>query len=73
MTALKRFVSLTLSLRVCLKAWIHAGILLKHKYSVIVGSASISDVMAQVKPTPPLSTDGLLPLPTASQLMAVAN
>lgn len=32
----------------CLKAWIHAGILLKHKYSVIVGSASISDVVAQV-------------------------
>lgn len=31
-----------------LKAWIHAGILLKHKYSVIVGSASISDVVAQV-------------------------
>lgn len=30
------------------KAWIHAGILLKHKYSVIVGSASISDVVAQV-------------------------
>lgn len=32
----------------CVKAWIHAGILLKHKYSVIVGSASISDVVAQV-------------------------
>lgn len=31
-----------------LKAWIHAGILLKHKYSLIVGSASISDVVAQV-------------------------
>ncbi|XP_067342092.1 ANKH inorganic pyrophosphate transport regulator a isoform X2 [Channa argus] len=29
-------------------AWIHAGILLKHKYSVIVGSASISDVLAQI-------------------------
>uniref|UniRef100_A0AAY5KZF6 ANKH inorganic pyrophosphate transport regulator a n=1 Tax=Esox lucius TaxID=8010 RepID=A0AAY5KZF6_ESOLU len=29
-------------------AWIHAGILLKHKYSVIVGSASISDVMTQI-------------------------
>ncbi|KAG7231177.1 hypothetical protein INR49_012008 [Caranx melampygus] len=29
-------------------AWIHAGILLKHKYSVIVGSASISDVVAQI-------------------------
>uniref|UniRef100_A0A674CD86 ANKH inorganic pyrophosphate transport regulator a n=1 Tax=Salmo trutta TaxID=8032 RepID=A0A674CD86_SALTR len=29
-------------------AWIHAGILLKHKYSVIVGSASISDVIAQI-------------------------
>ncbi|XP_041718036.1 progressive ankylosis protein homolog isoform X2 [Coregonus clupeaformis] len=28
-------------------AWIHAGILLKHKYSVIVGSASISDVITQ--------------------------
>lgn len=32
------------------QAWIHAGILLKHKYSVIVGSASISDVVAQVDP-----------------------
>uniref|UniRef100_A0A3B5Q769 ANKH inorganic pyrophosphate transport regulator a n=1 Tax=Xiphophorus maculatus TaxID=8083 RepID=A0A3B5Q769_XIPMA len=31
-----------------LQAWIHAGILLKHKYSVIVGSASISDVVAQI-------------------------
>ncbi len=30
------------------KAWIHAGILLKHKYSLLVGSASISDVVAQV-------------------------
>lgn len=30
------------------QAWIHAGILLKHKYSVIVGSASISDVVTQV-------------------------
>ncbi|XP_037550233.1 ANKH inorganic pyrophosphate transport regulator a [Nematolebias whitei] len=29
-------------------AWIHAGILLKHKYSVIVGSASISDVVVQI-------------------------
>uniref|UniRef100_A0A8C6WYR8 ANKH inorganic pyrophosphate transport regulator a n=1 Tax=Neogobius melanostomus TaxID=47308 RepID=A0A8C6WYR8_9GOBI len=29
-------------------AWIHAGILLKHKCSVIVGSASISDVVAQI-------------------------
>lgn len=29
-------------------AWIHAGILLKHKYSVIVGSASISDVVTQI-------------------------
>ncbi|XP_004081194.1 progressive ankylosis protein homolog [Oryzias latipes] len=29
-------------------AWIHAGILLKHKHSVIVGSASISDVVAQI-------------------------
>ncbi|CAG10235.1 unnamed protein product [Tetraodon nigroviridis] len=29
-------------------AWIHAGILLKHKYSLIVGSASISDVVAQI-------------------------
>uniref|UniRef100_A0A4W5P2K1 ANKH inorganic pyrophosphate transport regulator a n=1 Tax=Hucho hucho TaxID=62062 RepID=A0A4W5P2K1_9TELE len=29
-------------------AWIHAGILLKHKYSVIVGSASISDVITQI-------------------------
>uniref|UniRef100_A0A671K4S9 Progressive ankylosis protein homolog B-like n=1 Tax=Sinocyclocheilus anshuiensis TaxID=1608454 RepID=A0A671K4S9_9TELE len=29
-------------------AWIHAGILLKHKYSLLVGSASISDVVAQV-------------------------
>ncbi|XP_061569626.1 ANKH inorganic pyrophosphate transport regulator a [Cololabis saira] len=29
-------------------AWIHAGILLKHKYSVIVGTASISDVVAQI-------------------------
>lgn len=32
----------------CIQAWIHAGILLKHKFSVIVGSASISDVVAQV-------------------------
>lgn len=31
------------------KAWIHAGILLKHKYSLIVGSASVSDVVAQVR------------------------
>ncbi|TNM96526.1 hypothetical protein fugu_016187 [Takifugu bimaculatus] len=30
------------------KAWIHAGILLKHKYSLIVGSASVSDVVAQI-------------------------
>lgn len=29
-------------------AWIHAGILLKHKYSLLVGSASISDVIAQI-------------------------
>ncbi|XP_024230688.1 progressive ankylosis protein homolog isoform X1 [Oncorhynchus tshawytscha] len=29
-------------------SWIHAGILLKHKYSVIVGSASISDVITQI-------------------------
>ncbi|XP_053343547.1 ANKH inorganic pyrophosphate transport regulator a [Clarias gariepinus] len=29
-------------------AWIHAGILLKHKYSMLVGSASISDVVAQI-------------------------
>ncbi|XP_048031301.1 ANKH inorganic pyrophosphate transport regulator a isoform X2 [Megalobrama amblycephala] len=29
-------------------AWIHAGILLKHKYSLVVGSASISDVVAQI-------------------------
>ncbi|XP_016389030.1 progressive ankylosis protein homolog B-like isoform X3 [Sinocyclocheilus rhinocerous] len=28
-------------------AWIHAGILLKHKHSLLVGSASISDVVAQ--------------------------
>ncbi|NXT13029.1 ANKH protein, partial [Prunella fulvescens] len=30
-------------------AWTHAGILLKHKYSFLVGCASISDVIAQVK------------------------
>ncbi|XP_051538272.1 progressive ankylosis protein homolog isoform X2 [Myxocyprinus asiaticus] len=29
-------------------AWIHTGILLKHKYSLLVGSASISDVVAQI-------------------------
>ncbi|XP_060756024.1 ANKH inorganic pyrophosphate transport regulator a isoform X2 [Neoarius graeffei] len=29
-------------------AWIHAGILLKHKYSLVVGSASISDVVTQI-------------------------
>ncbi|VCX04253.1 unnamed protein product, partial [Gulo gulo] len=29
-------------------AWTHAGILLKHKYSFLVGCASISDVIAQV-------------------------
>ncbi|XP_077100471.1 ANKH inorganic pyrophosphate transport regulator a [Siphateles boraxobius] len=29
-------------------AWIHAGILLKHKYSLLVGSASISDVVTQI-------------------------
>uniref|UniRef100_A0AAY4BPB7 ANKH inorganic pyrophosphate transport regulator a n=1 Tax=Denticeps clupeoides TaxID=299321 RepID=A0AAY4BPB7_9TELE len=29
-------------------AWTHAGILLKHKYSLLVGSASISDVVAQI-------------------------
>uniref|UniRef100_A0A8C1R9P4 ANKH inorganic pyrophosphate transport regulator a n=1 Tax=Cyprinus carpio TaxID=7962 RepID=A0A8C1R9P4_CYPCA len=29
-------------------AWIHAGILLKHKHSLLVGSASISDVVAQI-------------------------
>ncbi|XP_043921152.1 progressive ankylosis protein homolog [Protopterus annectens] len=29
-------------------AWIHAGILLKHKHSFLVGCASISDVIAQV-------------------------
>ncbi|XP_062841750.1 ANKH inorganic pyrophosphate transport regulator a [Trichomycterus rosablanca] len=29
-------------------AWIHAGILLKHKYSLVVGSASILDVVAQI-------------------------
>lgn len=38
------------------QAWIHAGILLKHKYSVIVGSASISDVVAQVNPPHPPPT-----------------
>lgn len=31
-----------------LQAWTHAGILLKHKYSFLVGCASISDVIAQV-------------------------
>lgn len=30
------------------KAWIHSGILLKHKHSLLVGSASISDVVTQV-------------------------
>lgn len=30
------------------KAWIHAGILLKHKYSLLVGSSAISDVVTQV-------------------------
>lgn len=30
------------------QAWTHAGILLKHKYSFLVGCASISDVIAQV-------------------------
>ncbi|KPP65945.1 hypothetical protein Z043_115599, partial [Scleropages formosus] len=29
-------------------AWTHAGILLKHKYSFLVGCASISDVVAQI-------------------------
>ncbi|XP_053467831.1 ANKH inorganic pyrophosphate transport regulator a [Ictalurus furcatus] len=29
-------------------AWIHAGILLKHKYSLLVGSSSISDVITQI-------------------------
>ncbi|XP_067291658.1 ANKH inorganic pyrophosphate transport regulator a isoform X1 [Pseudorasbora parva] len=29
-------------------AWVHAGILLKHKYSLLVGSASISDVVVQI-------------------------
>ncbi|XP_069770342.1 progressive ankylosis protein homolog B-like isoform X2 [Narcine bancroftii] len=29
-------------------AWTHAGILLKHKYSLLVGCASISDVIAQI-------------------------
>ncbi|XP_078543716.1 mineralization regulator ANKH isoform X1 [Lissotriton helveticus] len=29
-------------------AWTHAGILLKHKYSFLVGCASITDVIAQV-------------------------
>nr|XP_055037918.1 ANKH inorganic pyrophosphate transport regulator a [Misgurnus anguillicaudatus] len=29
-------------------AWIHAGILLKHKHSLLVGSASISDVVVQI-------------------------
>ncbi|XP_067233675.1 ANKH inorganic pyrophosphate transport regulator a isoform X3 [Chanodichthys erythropterus] len=29
-------------------AWVHAGILLKHKHSLVVGSASISDVVAQI-------------------------
>uniref|UniRef100_A0A8C1LP79 ANKH inorganic pyrophosphate transport regulator a n=1 Tax=Cyprinus carpio TaxID=7962 RepID=A0A8C1LP79_CYPCA len=29
-------------------AWTHAGILLKHKHSILVGCASISDVVAQV-------------------------
>ncbi|XP_051969828.1 progressive ankylosis protein homolog B-like isoform X3 [Xyrauchen texanus] len=29
-------------------AWIHTGILLKHKYSLLVASASISDVVAQI-------------------------
>ncbi|KAL2085616.1 hypothetical protein ACEWY4_018936 [Coilia grayii] len=29
-------------------AWIHSGILLKHKHSLLVGSASISDVVAQI-------------------------
>lgn len=31
-----------------LQAWIHSGILLKHKHSLLVGSASISDVVTQV-------------------------
>ncbi|XP_062849930.1 progressive ankylosis protein homolog B isoform X2 [Trichomycterus rosablanca] len=29
-------------------AWTHAGILLKHKYSLLVGCASFSDVVAQI-------------------------
>ncbi|XP_041040434.1 progressive ankylosis protein homolog B isoform X3 [Carcharodon carcharias] len=29
-------------------AWTHAGILLKHKYSLLVGCASVSDVIAQI-------------------------
>lgn len=29
-------------------AWTHAGILLKHKHSLLVGCASISDVVAQI-------------------------
>ncbi|XP_076147068.1 progressive ankylosis protein homolog [Alosa pseudoharengus] len=29
-------------------AWIHSGILLKHKHSLLVGSASISDVVTQI-------------------------
>uniref|UniRef100_A0A8C2CN94 Progressive ankylosis protein homolog B-like n=1 Tax=Cyprinus carpio TaxID=7962 RepID=A0A8C2CN94_CYPCA len=37
-------------------AWIHAGILLKHKYSLLVGSASISDVVAQNNPTNKLAS-----------------
>ncbi|XP_069770343.1 progressive ankylosis protein homolog B-like isoform X3 [Narcine bancroftii] len=32
-------------------AWTHAGILLKHKYSLLVGCASISDVIAQGEAT----------------------
>ncbi|XP_064016858.1 mineralization regulator ANKH isoform X2 [Pogoniulus pusillus] len=32
-------------------AWTHAGILLKHKYSFLVGCASISDVIAQGEAT----------------------
>lgn len=34
------------------QAWTHAGILLKHKHSFLVGCASISDVIAQVGPPP---------------------
>lgn len=63
------------------QAWIHAGILLKHKYSVIVGSASISDVVAQVSPAfipkqpaaaTPLAESHPPPPPPALQIVFVA-